>query len=74
MNQGIDLRLSQVHADHAARRAEAARQRLGRAARAHGPRNPLRRTIGRSLIRLGHALAAEAVEAAEPTLQPARPR
>jgi hypothetical protein len=68
--QSIDLRLSQIHADHAHRRSVAARHRLGRAARAHGPRNPLRRVIGRSLIRLGSALAAEP----EPTLQPARPR
>ena len=68
--QHIDQHLSLIHADHAQRREAAARHRLGRAARAHGPRNPLRRSIGRSLIRLGHALAAEP----EPALLPARPR
>ena len=65
----IDLRLAQINAEHARRRADAAQDRLGRAARAHDGRG-MRRTIGRSLIRLGHALAAEP----EPTLQPARPR
>ncbi len=70
MNQSIDLRLSQIHADHAQRRSDAAQHRLGRAARAHDGRG-IRRSVGRSLIRLGHALAAET---AEPVLQPAQPR
>ena len=65
----IDLRLSQIQADHAQRRADAAQHRLGRAARAHDGRG-LRRRVGRSLIRVGSALAAEP----EPTLQPVRPR
>jgi hypothetical protein len=65
----IDLRLSQIHAARARQRAEAAQDRLGRAARAQD-RGGLRRAVGRSLIRLGSTLAAEP----EPTLQPARPR
>ena len=65
----IDLRLSQIQADHAQRRADAAQHRLGRSARAHDGRG-LRRLVGRSLIRVGSALAAEP----EPTLQPAQPR
>lgn len=69
MNQGIDLRLAQIDTDHAQRRAEAAQHRLGRAALAHDGRG-IRRTVGRSLIRLGHALAAEP----DPTLLPAQPR
>jgi hypothetical protein len=39
-------------------------------ARARRPRNPVLRGVGRSLIRLGRALAAEP----DPTLRPARPR
>ena len=69
MNQSIELRLSEINAAHAQRRAEATQHRLGRAARAHEGRG-IRRTVGRSLIRLGHALAAEP----EPTLRPASPR
>ncbi|MFN8621550.1 MAG: hypothetical protein U0869_12480 [Chloroflexota bacterium] len=70
MEQHARLRLSEIHSDHAQRRSDATRHRLGRAARAHGPRNPLRRTIGRSLIRLGRALAPEP----DTALLPARPR
>ena len=69
MNQSIDLRLSQINAAHAERRADAAQHRLGRAARAHEGRG-IRRTVDRSLIRLGNALAAEP----EPSLRPASPR
>ena len=50
--------------------AEATEHRLGRIARSDTDRGSIRRTVGRSLIRLGHALAAEP----ESTLQPARPR
>ena len=65
----IDLRLSQINADRAQQRREAAQHRLGRSARTYQGRG-IRRTVGRSLIRLGHALAAES----EPALQPAQPR
>ena len=64
----IALRLAQEHRQRQI--AEAAEHRLGRVARRDAERSSIRRTVGRSLIRLGHALAAEP----EPTLQPARPR
>jgi hypothetical protein len=64
----IQLRLAQEH--RARQIAEAAEHRLGLVARAQADRSSVRRTVGRSLIRLGHALAAEP----EPTLQPVRPR
>ena len=66
----IDLRLQRINADRAERMAEAAEHRLGHAARSAAGPGSIRRTVGRSLIRLGHVLAAEP----EPTLQPARPR
>lgn len=62
----LRLRLAQEH--RARQIAEAAEHRLGRTGSAN-PRS-VRRSVGRSLIRLGHTLAAEP----EPTLQPARPR
>jgi len=62
------LRLVQEH--RARQIAEAAEHRLGTTARSGADRGPIRRVVGRSLIRLGHALAAEP----ESTLQPARPR
>lgn len=65
-----DHRLWQVNEDHARRIAEAAEHRLGRAARHDAGSGSMRRFVGRSLIRLGHALAAEP----DPMLQPARPR
>jgi len=65
-----DLQLRLVQEHRARQIAEAAEHRLGRTARRDAERNSVRRTVGRSLIRLGHALAAEP----EPTLQPARPR
>jgi len=63
----IALRLAQEHRQRQI--AEAAEHRLGRTSR-RAERSSVRRSVGRSLIRLGHALAAEP----EPTLQPARPR
>ena len=59
-----------VHELRARQIAEAAEHRLGLTARSDADRGSIRRTVGRSLIRLGHALAAEP----ESTLQPARPR
>lgn len=64
----IQLRLAQEH--RARQVAEAAEHRLGLVARTDADRGSVRRTVGRSLIRLGRALGAEP----EPTLQPARPR
>jgi hypothetical protein len=64
----LQLRLAQEHRQRQI--AEAAEHRLGRLARDAADRGSVRRTVGRSLIRLGHALAAEP----EPTLLPARPR
>jgi len=64
----IALRLAQEHRQRQI--AEAAEHRLGRSARTSADRSSVRRSVGRSLIRLGHALAAEP----EPTLQPVRPR
>lgn len=64
----IQLRLAQEH--RARQIAEAAEHRLGMLSRPDADRSSVRRTVGRSLIRLGHALASEP----EPTLQPARPR
>jgi hypothetical protein len=65
-----DHRLWLVNQDHARRIGEAAEHRLGRTARHHARGSSIRRSVGRSLIRLGHALAAEP----DPMLQPARPR
>ena len=64
------IRLQQAQELRARQVAEAAEHRLGLTARAREPHSSFRRTIGRSLIRLGRALAAEP----EPALQPARPR
>ena len=64
----IGLQLAQEH--RARQVAEAAEHRLGLTARKDAARSSIRRSVGRSLIRLGHDLAAEP----EPTLQPARPR
>lgn len=68
--------MSELSANHRLRLARALREadhrsahdaRLARrAAGAHPPRSPLRRTLGRSLVRLGERLAAE------PPLEPAR--
>lgn len=49
---------------------EAAEHRLGRSARRDLVGRSVRRSVGRSLIRLGHALAPDH----DPALQPARPR
>ena len=65
-----DHRLWLVNQDHARRISEATEHRLGRIARDHAGHVSIRRSVGRSLIRLGRALAAEP----EPMLQPARPR
>jgi hypothetical protein len=64
----IALRLAQEHRQRQI--AEATEHRLGRHARGVADRGSIRRFVGRSLIRAGHALAAEP----EPTLQPVRPR
>ena len=65
-----DHRLWLINEERDRRIAEATEHQLGRTARGDVATSSFRRTVGRSLIRLGHALAAEP----EPTLQPARPR
>ncbi len=67
MHATIDQRLwlAQAHREHDL--AHAARVRLLRADRA-GSGRPVRARVGRSIIRLGERLAAE------PHLEPARPR
>ena len=50
--------------------AEAAEHRRAFATRTSPAPRPVRRAIGRALVRLGSALANEC----EPTMQPARPR
>jgi len=64
----IRLRLANEHRGRQI--AEAAEHRVGRLTTSHRTSRPVRRVIGRSLVRLGSALANES----EPTLQPARPR
>ncbi len=59
------LWLARAHREHDL--AQAARARLLRPHRA-GPDRPVRARVGRSIIRLGERLAAE------PHLEPARPR
>ncbi len=51
--------------------AHAAEHRLGQAARARLHRRPVLRHVGRLLVRVGHALGADADPS---TLQPARSR
>ncbi len=67
MNASTELRLRHAQALRQGDLKAAANARLLRAHRAHQAR-PIRARIGRSIIRLGERLAAE------PHLEPARPR
>jgi len=48
--------------------AEASRARSARSARVPAPRQPIRRAVGRSIVRIGERVAAE------PSFKPARSR
>jgi hypothetical protein len=70
MQHDATLQLQLVREGRARLIAEAAEHRLGTAARRRTARPSVRRTLGRSLIRVGRAIAAEP----EPSLRPASPR
>ena len=63
------IQLQLINEYRARQIAEAAEHRLGQARSDQAP-GPIRRSVGRTLIRLGQAVASES----EPALSPARPR
>ncbi len=64
------IRMESINDRHGQAMREAADDRLMRSAVDHPRRRPVRSAVGHSLVRLGHALAAES----EPIGEPARSR